>query len=314
MGEETLVLGAAIDLTADEVRPFLSSLRKAGYRGTVVLAVDRAVRRQLRQEAVSFDVQFLWTPTLLPLSFRSVHRSRALRTVWAALQGPLWSLLGLVDRLPVKAVTRTNLKMRMAQLLCTPMETRFLSYRRYLAKRPHARVLLLDVRDVLFQDDPFVALPVAGLGVSVENQRYTIAAEPRNAAWMKETYGQEMLDRIGGSPVSCVGVTYGDLRSISAYLELMAEEILRLPASAARRGGADTAIHNMLVWTDRLGPVTLLETLASPVATLNDIPAKDVQLSSDGRLLNRDGSKPSVLHQYDRLPGVASALLRALAT
>ncbi len=79
-------------------------------------------------------------------------------------------------------------------------------------------------------------------------------------------------------------------------------------------GGADTAIHNMLVWTGRLGEPALLEPLNSPIATLNGIDATSVSLSPTGRLLNADGSEPSVLHQYDRLPALRERLLEALAS
>jgi hypothetical protein len=127
-------------------------------------------------------------------------------------------------------------------------------------------------------------------------------------------YGRAVLDRIGHNPPSCVGVTYGDGQSIERYLRLMVAEILALEAPAARQGGADTAIHNYLLWTGQLGEVHLLETLASAVATLTGISAEDTNLSPAGRLLNRDGSEPSVLHQYDRLPELAPRLRRSLAS
>jgi hypothetical protein len=93
----------------------------------------------------------------------------------------------------------------------------------------------------------------------------------------------------------------------------MVGEILRLSARAAGNGGADTAIHNVLVWTGQLGEVQALETLGSPVATLNGIPEAEVTLSPQGHLLNADGSEPSIVHQYDRVPGLGQALLASLA-
>lgn len=314
MAADTAVLGAAIGLRAHQVSPFLRSLRNSGYRGDVVLVVDWALRRELRHEASTLGVRLLWTPTLLPMNFGRIHASRTLRVLWATVQAPVWRLLAALDRLPLEQGRRTRLKGTVGQLVCTPMEARFLRYWRYLRKEPHARVLLTDVRDVLFQSDPFDELPAIGLAVSIETRSYTVGTEPLNSDWVRKAYGEDVLTEIGQSPVSCVGVTYGDRRSMSAYLELMTEEILRLPAAAARDGGADTAIHNTLIWTDRLGPVHRLETLDSPVATLNGVPEEDVRLSPRGRLLNRDGSEPSVLHQYDRLPGGAGqGLVQELA-
>jgi hypothetical protein len=192
------------------------------------------------------------------------------------------------------------------------MEARFLRFEALLEARPYDHVLICDVRDVLFQRDPFPDLRGSGLAVSIETRRYTIEDEPLNARWVRDVYGQDVLDRIGANPVSCVGVTYGDRVGMSVYLRLMREEIVRLSSRAARQGGADTAIHNHIVWSGRLAQPRLLETLASPVATLNGISEQEISLDSEGRVLNRDGSEPSVVHQYDRLPAIAPGLVRAV--
>jgi hypothetical protein len=122
-----------------------------------------------------------------------------------------------------------------------------------------------------------------------------------------------MLERIGSSPVANVGVTYGDREAITGYLERMTTEILAMSPRRAWIGGADTAVHNMLVWTGALGEVTQLPPLQSAVATLNGIDEAELRLDGDGRLRNRDGSLPSVLHQYDRQPSIRDQLLAALA-
>jgi hypothetical protein len=194
------------------------------------------------------------------------------------------------------------------------MDARFFHFLRFLQRHPYERVLITDVRDVLFQRDPFADLPREGLAVSIETRRYTIATEPHNRTWLAEAFGPELVERIGASPVSCVGVTCGDIRAMSDYLHLMTTEMRQLSAKVARRGGADTAIHNALLWTGQLGNVHRLETLASPVATLNGIPAEEAKLSPRGTLLNTDGSEPSVVHQYDRVPELAASLLRALTS
>ena len=309
----TLVLGSAVGLSVEQVRPFLASLRECGHPGDLGLIVDRRLARALRADPLVEDALLLPSRQLIPLSFRRIRSSRWLWTVWRATQVLAWATLGLIGRIPLRDDLSRRLRELIAEPVCTPMEARFLVYRRFLKTHPHRRILITDVRDVLFQSDPFRALTEHGLAASIETRRYTVASEPHNAAWVLEAYGAEMLERIGASPASCVGVTYGERPAMLAYLDLMSREILELPSAAARRGGADTAIHNVLLWTGRLGSVQPLETLASPVATLNGIPEDELAIGESGRLLNRDGSEPSVVHQYDRSPSVAPALLRALA-
>lgn len=308
-----VVLGAAIGHRFDQVKPFLASLRNAGYSGRVVLLVDRSLERRLRDDPLVGNVTLLRARQWLPFKLRLVRRRRFMRWVWTPVSTGLWIAARSLAALPVAAETRLRWRVAIATLVCTPMEARFLHYRRFLERDPPGRVLLSDVRDVVFQDDPFSTLPGAGLAVSIESWRYTVASEPHNAAWVKRVYGPSKLQEIGERRVSCVGVTYGDGATVANYVRLMSAEILRLSPSRLGVGGADTAIHNALVWTGRLGRVRELETLTSPVATLNGFGLDDVRVSAEGKLLNLDGSCPSVVHQYDRVPDLAPRLLRALA-
>jgi hypothetical protein len=307
---DTIVLGAALGLDKTQVMPFLDSLRHSGYAGDVALVVDRRLAQQLEADSRRRGVVLVRGWSLLPVSFLRLHRSPFWQRVWTPIQTMAWGLVKAAGGVRTRALARAQ--GGLAELVCTPMEARFLRYERLLAARPYDHVLICDVRDVVFQRDPFVDLRGPGLAVSLETRRYTIEGEPLNAKWVRDVYGEDVLDRIGANPVSCVGVTYGDRAGMSLYLRLMREEIVGLSARAARQGGADTAIHNHLVWSGRLDQLRLLETLDSPVATLNGISEQEVSLDSGGRLLNRDGSEPSVVHQYDRLPAIAPDLVRAV--
>jgi hypothetical protein len=310
---DELVMGAAIGLTMRQVAPFLTSLRNSGYAGRVVLFLDAELERALRHDPIASGVTLVKARQWLPFKLSLLGHERVMRLGWSPIQTLLWMSLRWLERLPLDAERRLRLRLSVARVACTPMESRFLRYRRFLAAHPHRRVLLTDVRDVLFQNDPFLNLPQSGLAVSMESTSYTVATEPHNAAWVERAYGPRMLEQIGANTVSCVGVTYGDAEAIANYLEQMTNEILRLSPAQVGIGGADTAIHNVLLWTDRLGSVRRLQTLASPIATLNGVDERDVRLTAGGRVLNADGSEASVVHQYDRLPTVSPKLLRALA-
>jgi hypothetical protein len=277
-----------------------------------VLFVDRRLRRRLAGEPLTAGVQLVRARSLLPIGFRQLYANRSLWALWRPVQTLAWAGIGLVGRFPLPADRRLRLQAGLARAVCTPMEARFFHYLRFLRHRPYERVVLTDVRDVLFQRDPSPDIPTEALGVGIETRRYTIATEEHNRRWVEQAFGSEMIDEIGASPVSCVGVTVGGTDAISTYLERMTEQILRLTARTARVGGADTSVHNVLLWTGRLGEAQHFETLASPLATLNGVPADQVKVSSAGKLLNADGSEPSIVHQYDRQPAVARVLLAAV--
>jgi hypothetical protein len=191
-------------------------------------------------------------------------------------------------------------------------ESRFIVYLEHLRRHSYERVLLTDVRDVLFQSDPFAALPVSGLAVSLEPDRYTIATEPWNERMVRLLYGDLVLAEIGHRPVSCSGVTYGDRASMLRYLELMTTEIRALRSTDARRGWFDQALHNRVLWSEWGTEWTPLATLSSAVATLGAVPEDEVPTDRGGAVVNRDGSLVAVLHQYDRLPTLGPLLAARL--
>lgn len=315
-GPETdeIIMGAAIGLSLQQVTPFLKSLRNAGYAGPVALWVDSRLERELRGTPIAGGVITIRARQWLPFKLNLVGRPKAMRLLWTPLQRTLWAVLRLLRWLPLSEAFRKHLFLPIAFLYYTPMEARFLRFEEFVADSAHGRVLITDVRDVVFQRDPFVDLPRGGLAVSLETDDYTVASEPHNAMWIERVYGGGMLARIGHERVSCVGVTYGDRTAILDYLRRFNQELFALGPTETGIGGADTAIHNMLLRTDQLGEPHLLEPLHSPVATLNGISEAAARLSPEGRLLNMDGSEPSVLHQYDRLRGVSERLLRSLAS
>lgn len=302
----TLVIGAAIGYDLNAVRPFISSLRKSGYRGDIALIVDHLL----------FDSTdpLLADVTRIPASSWGFGYGARLRksTLWRQLilapwQLCCWLLFRVLRMLPGPARFKSELMHGFARWFYHPQLSRFLHYHSFLRRHPYDRVLLADVRDVLFQADPFSELPVQGLAVSIEAAHSTLASQPWNALWLRTAYGAAVLEKIGKCPVSCSGVTYGDRAAIARYLDLMVREFFSLGWVATFQAG-DQGMHNYLLWTGNLGAFQQLHSLRSPIATLHDTDATHLQFDSRGRLLNGDGSAVSVIHQYDRIPGLTERL------
>lgn len=298
-----LILGAAVGYDVEQLAPFLESLRRSGYRGDIALIVDASMRERLSASPVLDGVELLGVPYWARCRTPVFHPRNLRSLPWLPLQLSGW--------LGMQAAPRAQAE-RWACKFFHPQISRYFVFRDYLVAHPYQRVLLSDVRDVLFQSNPFETLPQRGLAVSMESTQYAIAEEPWNSSWIRTGYGNDMLRTVGDNPVSCAGVTYGDGNAMRRYLDLMIDELLSLPWRATLRAGMDQGVHNVLLWTGRLKEVVQLSTLESPVATLNEIGTQNLHFDAQDRLLNGDGSLVSIVHQYDRPDDLAPRLFAAL--
>lgn len=310
--EKCLILGAAVGYQAKQIAPFIASLRNTAYHGDVALLVDAQLARRLEILSLFDGVTTIVVPQWLPMKHGLLKRKWAMRLFWHPMQWLMQALLRILSWLPLAEKSQRSLKIALGAVLFPPTEARYLHAYRFLQSHDYDRVLLCDVRDVLFQEDPFKHLPQVGLAASIEHRRYTVGSEPYNSYWVRQAYGEDMLRRIADKPVACSGVTYGDAAAIQRYLRMIGDEIFALNAPSARQPGTDQGIHNVLLWTGRYGEFHRLETFDSAIATLGGAEPKELNLDR-GHLFNRDGSVVSVLHQYDRIPGYAECALRELA-
>jgi hypothetical protein len=179
---------------------------------------------------------------------------------------------------------------------------RFFLYYRHLRSHGHAyeNVMLTDVRDVIFQDDPF-AFDIGGvLNCYLEDMGATLGTEPYNRRWLRTAFGDAVADELRDRPIVCAGVTIGPTALVVDYLRVMVDHLLRLPVQTT---GLDQAVHNYLLHSKRVPSALLVPNGNGTVATLGITPADEV-----GPLLGA-----AVLHQYDRHPELSASLLHALA-
>ena len=193
---------------------------------------------------------------------------------------------------------------RPAKLADVPYNAlRYFLYRDYLESvdRNYSRILISDVRDVLFQRDPFAYPWPAGLNATLEDRRATVASCPFNAHWVREHLGPKTLTAIGDKPVSCSGTTVGDHGAMLDYLEKMIGR-LSPPTTGERMAGYDQGVHNMLIHTGKLGNVTLHDN-TGPILTLAQTRGEP-RIDALGRVLNESGKPAHLVHQYDRKPAL----------
>ncbi|WP_319584236.1 hypothetical protein [uncultured Pseudodesulfovibrio sp.] len=176
---------------------------------------------------------------------------------------------------------------------------RYFLYLEYLRTcgQTYDRILISDVRDVLFQRDPFDFPWPDGVCCTLEDASATVGSCPFNARWVREHLGAPALDAITDRPVSCSGTTVGDHAAMLAYLAKMTGLLLP-PSTGECMAGYDQGIHNHLVHTGRINDLTLYDN-DGPILTLAQTRGEPA-VNAHGEVLNEAGRVPHLVHQYDR--------------
>jgi len=177
----------------------------------------------------------------------------------------------------------------------TALSSRFFNYLDFLARRgdEYDNVMLSDLRDVVFQADPFVRpLPA---DIVFAQERCLIGEPTPTRGWVTDAYGGAVAHNIRDCSVSCAGTTFGTTFGMMRYLLAMTRELSSL--NAPIEGGVDQGVHNYLVHMRPLRNAWL-DLTDSLVATMHFVPEESVQTTPQGILV--DGRLVPVVHQWDR--------------
>lgn len=156
------------------------------------------------------------------------------------------------------------------------------------------KILLSDVRDVIFQKDPFsFTLLDDNLIVALEAEKL-IGNEVFNTSWILTKFGNYIFDLLRNNIISCAGTTIGSQNEIIKYLELM----LRHMFSSGYFQRLDQGIHNFLIYTGKLGKIYMSNNVNGPIMTIGL--EDNIQLNERGLILTRQGNVAHIVHQYDR--------------
>jgi len=178
--------------------------------------------------------------------------------------------------------------------------SRYFAYLDFLTRngKDYDHVMLSDLRDVVFQADPF-AQPLPA-DIVFAQERCLIGEDPINCNWIADAYSRAIADNLRDCLVSCSGTTFGTVQGMLRYLAAMTTELAGLVGSdALQMRGIDQGIHNYLI---RMRPLcnAWLDTTDSIVATMQFVPDRSVAIAEEG--VQIDGKLVPVLHQWDRNP------------
>jgi hypothetical protein len=176
---------------------------------------------------------------------------------------------------------------------------------------PQQWILLLDARDSIFQLNPFLdSLPITNastLYLFGENANATrLGRSRKNANWLRNAYGQFVLNALTNKPTLCSGSTMGNQRAIETYLRAMVNEWDETDISMT---GADQGFHNYLYYSHKLaGAIDTIVVWEQGKSIVNNLGAlrtsslKDwgIYNETTHQVFNWDGSLSPVVHQWDR--------------
>ena len=191
-----------------------------------------------------------------------------------------------------------------------PNCARFVYYRFFLQEcgGNYDQVMLADIRDVLFQSDPFAFEMPDGLAVFLEDPSQTIGTCPSNSAWMRLGFGKSVLDELAAKPISCAGTVFGTTAAIRNHV---AQKVHIFCQKKLRRS-IDQATHNYILYKEPPPTVRVFDNDTGPVLTMGYVSPEKMRFNHNGFLVNSEGRVFNTLHQYDRHPDLRERLLRVL--
>jgi hypothetical protein len=167
------------------------------------------------------------------------------------------------------------------------------------------QIMFTDVRDVVFQDDPFRGRE-GGLEIFYENDHPRLGQCAVNSKWLSTCFGDLVARELAPFNISCSGTVIGEGPSALQYLIQM-WNVLALLSDEAAASIADQAVHNFVVHRGLVDNVRHRRN-GDHIYTLHYVGQQAVLIDGDGAICAPDGGVCPVVHQYDRHPVLAEAM------
>lgn len=300
---DDLILGVVEGYSWNQMEPFVVSLRATGYIGHICF-MYRAMAAEALSSLHEAGIELVPTPLI---TVPAPGRRRTVRNILHKLHRSPLGKHDLVSRVSragtdIAAHLSRDPHRTKAELIHSVLGInmmRFSVWYLYLTRHGarFKRVMLSDVRDVVFQRNPFDFPLDDKLCAFLEDDGMTIGTCPHTGPLVRDRFGSDVFHQIESRPVACAGVTIGPVDAILHYLRCMIDE------STGLLDYHNQGIHNVLLYRGAFGPVHVYRNEESPVFTLGQVPSAALRFDRDGNLLNAHGTVPNVLHQYDRLLG-----------
>jgi hypothetical protein len=282
---KNLILGFATNLPKERIQIFCNSARSVYSEDECDVGIITNDTKGIAYLA-DIGVDFYPTPSRYSRSTTSYFTKALARFLIIPLS---------VGRLPNRGMYA------LIEKLNHPFMARWYAYRRILASERWGKVLLADVKDVVFQAPFFDSVPDDQVLFCEQSQVYGTAYY--DTTWYKAAWGHAAFQKVSGKQSLCAGTIAGTHSLVRQTVEEVTKFLARHPF-----GKVDQAIFNHMIYTDVLQvPFTHSKNVTGPVATLttDDVHSR-IRIES-GKICREDLSVIPIVHMYDRWPDTLSA-------
>mmetsp|Transcript_30004 Transcript_30004/g.92785 ORF Transcript_30004/g.92785 Transcript_30004/m.92785 type:complete len:522 (+) Transcript_30004:99-1664(+) len=301
------VMSLGFGYRTNEYARFVSTLRYAGYEGDIVLAAgprfQRGVEEYLQSERV---LAYRFTYHCKKKPPKNARPGRKLLVTPGGCVLDDWYAEGDSRGPRPLAVARYE------------MYRTWLSF--YSSK---SWAIAFDFRDTFFQRDPFALVDrskkAPNLLLFAENRAVkTFGNCPFNGAFLRCFLSKPEVKKLANESVACSGSTMGSVPALKKYVERMVAQMDASQCSAAGFGDSDQGYHNYLYHTGELDKLSgvrvhlheqgdgVINTIGAmngyrvPAHMKGPLDTKWKIRDPEGYILNNDGTRSPVVHQWDR--------------
>ncbi len=270
-----IVLGIVRSYKVEKLAPFVLSLRRSGYKGDIGFFVD-----DLPEETLEFFYEHGVTMQPLPVRYYIQSRRHLIRAV-ARLAPPKF---------------RARAEIELSRYYLHLIDARWPCYYEFLTRTRglYSHVMFCDIKDVIFQRNPFDFTWNAPLCSFLTPPEVLIRDEEKTFGWIKTGFGEAEARKLQDKPVIGCGVTFAEIDAALEYVRLMCENFVRINA----RGLVDQGVHNYLLHNKKVKSSYHYEFNETPVLHIGIVPQDKLRVNSEGMALNGSGQVANVVHQY----------------
>ncbi len=221
-----------------------------------------------------------------------------------------WSHLATLGKLFMKPWQRRRFDEQMLLTYIHLHCARHVYFRAFLAEcgGGYSKVMLADIRDILFQRDPFDFEMPDGLSVFLEDPGQTIGCNVSNSTWIRDGFGEAVFNELADKRIYCSGTIFGTPEALRDYLD----QVLRVYAERKPVRTIIKATENYIMYKQPPKAWRAFDNDNGPVLTMTNMKPEQFRFNEQGLLVNAAGRVFNTLHQYDRHPELAKQLIRRL--
>ena len=285
------VIGLIKGYSFAQISSFVESLNQTEYEGELVLLAINLPSETV-QSLVSRGVK------IVPVSYR---KSAGSKNSWARFWPQIKRFRRILPRPLMRGLQKSILHL---------MDVRHFHVKDFLRGEGshYENVFVTDVRDVIFQGDPFAQPLSVEIEFFQETNRLKIKDCPFNSHWILERFGSEMLDKCGDSVIHCFGTIRARRSGMLDFLERYEDACLNVIKFDS--GSGDQGIFNTMIGTSNIPRnFASIPNFTGSVATLGWMREDEISTDKKGRVIEPETERViPVIHQHDRFPRLAEQL------